>query len=404
VSRPGKQPGRLTPHLDLSGEQVLASKGLMRRRITVWAATLVCCLPLAAAVRAQKAEGAAEQSGRPSAPISWRDSLKQSAEWYAGDEAVRVADNVLLYQHEEGGWSKNIDMARVLSEQEKAALLKLKSETGSNIDNGATYTQLAYLARVYTARKLERHREAFLRGLDYLLAAQYENGGWPQYFPLRKGYYTHITFNDGAMVNVMRLLRDVARKRSNYRFVDEGRRLRAEKAVAKGVELILRAQVVVGGKRTVWGAQHDGATLAPAPARKFEPASLSAGESVGIVRFLMSLEDPDERVVEAVESAVEWFRKSRVAGLRWVERRDPSKPGGYAREAVADAQAPPVWARFYELQTNRPVFAGRDGVVRYNVMELDEERRNGYGWYVEEPAELLDKDYPSWRKKNREKP
>ncbi len=169
--------------------------------------------------------------------------------------------------------------------------------------------------------------------------------------------------------------------------------------MAKGVELILRAQVVVGGRRTVWGAQHDEVTLAPAPARKFEPASLSAGESVGIVRFLMSIADPDERVVESVESAVEWFRKSRVAGLRWVERRDASKPGGYAREAVADAQAPPVWARFYELGTNRPVFAGRDGVVRYNVSELDEERRNAYGWYVEEPAELLDKDYPSWRKK-----
>ena len=381
----------------------------MKKRIRVLA-IVVWSLAAASASPAQKAgdaksagtkanETAAAANSSSPKSIHWRDSLKQAPEWYATDEAVRIADNVILYQHDEGGWSKNIDMARVLTERERAELARAKSETGSNIDNGATYTQLAYLARVYTARKLERHREAFLRGLDYLLAAQYPNGGWPQYYPLRKGYYTHITFNDGAMINVMRLLRDVARKRSNYRFVDEERRARAEEAVERGVELILKTQVVVNGRRAVWGAQHDAETLAPAPARKFEPASLSAGESVGIVRFLMSLENPGARVAESIESAVEWFRKSQINGLRWVERRDPSKPGGYARAAISDPKAPPVWARFYEIGTNRPVFAGRDGVVRYSVAEIDEERRNGYSWYVEEPAELLDKDYPAWRKK-----
>lgn len=378
----------------------------MKKRITIPAAALALSLAAAVVAFAQK-DGASAPASKPPAPetqiINWRDSLKQSAEWYATDEAVRIADNVLLYQHEEGGWSKNIDMARVLDERERAELSKLKSETGSNIDNGATYTQLVYLARVYTARKLERHREAFRRGFDYLLRAQYDNGGWPQYFPLRKGYYTHITFNDGAMIGVMRLLRDVARKRPAYRFVDEERRARAERAVEKGIKLILKAQVVVAGRRTVWAAQHDEVTLAPAPARKFEPVSLSAGESVGIVRFLMGIENPDARVVESVESAVVWFRSSAVCGLRWIERRDSSKPGGYARASVADPKAPPIWARFYEIGTNRPVFAGRDGVVRYNVNEIDEERRNGYGWYVEEPAELLDKDYPAWREKRQKK-
>lgn len=380
---------------------MVTSYGVQQRRLmAVCAATVVWCLSLTLAAQQQQASPPPKQAAAATTrTISWSESLKQSPEWYASDEAVRVADNVLLYQHDEGGWSKNIDMARLLTEREQADLLKLKSETGSNIDNGATYTQLVYLARVYTARQQERHKEAFLRGLDYLLAAQYTNGGWPQYYPLRKGYYTHITFNDSAMINVMRLLRDVARKRSAYRFVDEARRLRAEKAVEKGVELILKAQVVVGGRRTVWGAQHDEVTLAPAPARKFEPAALSAGESVGIVRFLMSVEAPDARIVEAIEAAVEWFRKTRLSGVRWVERRDASKPGGYVREAVADPQAPPIWARFYEIGTDRPVFAGRDGVVRYNIAEIDEERRNGYGWYVEEPAELLDKDYPAWRKK-----
>ena len=64
---------------------------------------------------------------------------------------------------------------------------------------------------------------------------------------------------------------------------------------------------------------------------------------------------------------------------------------------VADPSAPPLWARFYELGTNRPMFCGRDGVKRYSLAEIEYERRNGYSWYTDSPAELLQKDYPAWR-------
>lgn len=335
----------------------------------------------------------------PTAPIKWDDCLNQKSEWYASDEAVRVADNVLLYQRDTGGWPKNIDMALSLSEQEKAALLKQKQEIDSTIDNAATYTQLTYLARVYTAKKLERHLDAFLKGVDYLLQAQYDNGGWPQYYPLHAGYYTHITYNDDAMIGVMRLLRDIARKKPAYAFVDEARRLKAEQAVGKGIECILKTQVVVEGKLTVWCAQHDEVTLAPAPARKFEPISLSGYESVGIVRFLMGIEHPDERVIEAIESAVAWFEKTKINGIRWIEKPDASKLHGFDRIAVKDSNAAPLWARFYEIGTNRPIFMGRDSIVKYDVSQIEDERRNGYRWYVDEPATLINKDYPAWRKK-----
>ena len=345
----------------------------------------------------------AQAEGTPAAAARWRDALKQKPEWYASDEAVRVGDNLLVYQRDAGGWPKNIDMAAVLTEKERAELVKQKGELDGDhaptIDNGATYTQLEFLARVYTARKLERHREAFLKGVDYLLKAQYENGGWPQYFPLRKGYYTHITYNDDAMANVLELLRDIARGHQPYAFVDAGRRQKAERAVALGVECILKTQVVVNGKLTVWGAQHDEVTFKPAPARKFEPVSLASKESVGITRFLMSVEQPDERVVKAVDSAIEWFKSAQLGGIRWLEKRDPTKPGGYERTLISDAAAPPLWARFYEIGTNRPVFEGRDQIVRYSVMEIEAERRNGYGWYTDEPSKLIEKDYPKWRKR-----
>jgi PelA/Pel-15E family pectate lyase len=295
--------------------------------------------------------------------------------WYTSAEALRVADNMILYQRDSGGWPKNIDLAKPLDEKARAALLTQKKEIDSTIDNGATYTQLSFLARVYTAQRQERHRESFLKGLDYLLKAQYPNGGWPQFYPNLHGYYKHITFNDNAMIGVMKLLRDVAAKKPAYAFVDEDRRAHATKAVDKGIECILKTQIVVNGRRTVWCAQHDEVTLAPAPARAYELVSLSGGESVEIVRFLMSIKDPSPAVVEAIESSIAWFEQSRL------------KDGS-------------TWARFYEIGNNRPIFVGRDGVVKYDLSQIEEERRTGYAWYVDWPAKLLNHDYPAWQKKH----
>jgi PelA/Pel-15E family pectate lyase len=324
-------------------------------------------------------------------PIKWHDALRQKAVWYGSTEAARIADNLVLYQRASGGWPKNIDMAAVLTESQRDAVAREKQLDDSPIDNGGTYTQLTFLAHVYTANGLARHKQSFLAGLDYLLKAQYGNGGWPQYFPLRHGYYQHITFNDDAMIGVLILLHGVARKTSAYLFVDEARRIRAQAAVAKGIECILQTQVIVDGKRTAWCAQHDEVTLAPAAARTFEPVSLSGLESVAIVRFLMEIERPDARVVTAIQSAVAWFKSAQLNGIRWIEAND--------HKVVADQNAPPLWARFYEIETNRPIFSGRDTVIRYNVAEIEAERRNGYRWYTGEPGKLLNHDYPAWLRK-----
>src|SRR5882724_10033656 len=332
-----------------------------------------------------------------STTIKWHDALRQKTVWYGSQEAGRIADNLISYQRHGGGWPKNIDMAAVITEPERAAIAKEKDAVDSTIDNGATYTQLIFLARVYTASKSERLKDSFLNGIDYLLKAQYDNGGWPQYYPLRTGYYTHITFNDDAMIGALRLLRDVAWKQPAYAFVDEVRRARAKTGVAKGIDCILKTQVIVHGQRKVWCAQHDEITLAPAAARTFEPVSLSGLESVGIVRFLMEIDHPDAQVVTAVESAVTWFRSSQLKGIRWVET-EATKTAERDHVVVPDPNAPPLWARFYEIETNRPIFSGRDRIIKYKVAEIEAERRNGYRWYTEDPAKLLNKDYPAWLK------
>jgi PelA/Pel-15E family pectate lyase len=324
----------------------------------------------------------------------WDDAQRQPVAWFRIDEGRRVVDNVLLYQFPSGGWPKNIDMAAPLDDAAKARLADRADE--STIDNGATVNQLRFLSRAIAATSDDRARDAFLKGFDYLLAAQYENGGWPQTYPNPRGYHAHITFNDNAMAGVLNLLRDAAMGRAPYEFVDAERRRRAEAAVDKGVDCILKCQVIVADRRTAWCAQHDEKTLAPATARAFEPVSLSGSESVGLVRFLMSIEQPSPEVIDAVRSAVAWLDSVQIKRVRVASVRTPAGPD---RAVVADETAGPLWARFYEIGTNRPIFTGRDGIVRYGYAEIERERRLGYAYYGNWPAQLLRREYPEWAAK-----
>jgi len=331
-------------------------------------------------------------------PISWGRCLAQKPEFYAGDEGVRIADNVLLYQRSTGGWAKGIDMARVLSDSDKARLRTGKDRQDSILDNGATHTQIRYLARVYDATRLERFKRGFLNGVDYLLKAQYPNGGWPQRYPNPRGYSRYITFNDNAMIGAMSVLRDIAEKKPGYKFVDEGRRRKAKETVRKGIECILRCQIVVNGRRTAWCQQHDEKTLEPRPARIYEKVSICGGESVGIVKFLMSIDNPTVEIIQAIQGAVAWFDRAKLTGIRQINKPDDSERG-YDKVIIKDATAPPIWARFYQIGTNRPIFCGRDGKIKDTLAEIEHERRTGYSWYGRGPAELLAKDYPAWQKK-----
>lgn len=316
--------------------------------------------------------------------------LKNPDEWFAGSEAKRLAENVLSHQSDLGGWPKNIDTTatRYVGERKKLA---------PTFDNGASTGELRFLARMVRATSDARYRDAFDKGLTYILEAQYANGGWPQYFPPPKiSYHRHITFNDNAMTRLLEFLRD-CKTSDGFPFLPEERRLAAGEAFDRGIQCILKCQVRVNGKLTVWCAQHDEVDFRPRPARSFELASLSGSESVGIVRLLMSVERPGADVVTAVDAAVAWFASAKLGGLRVVDQDDARSPTGKNKVAVKDPAAPPLWARFYEIETNRPFFADRDGVAKYDLSEIGYERRNGYAWYGNWPQRLLDREYPAWK-------
>jgi pectinesterase len=327
-----------------------------------------------------------------------RNAPRYTDEFLKTNEARRIAENVLLYQQTTGGWPKNIVMERVISSADSLALISEKENVNeSTIDNDATSTEIRFLTRMYVCNGDRKYLDAAVEGINYILKAQYDNGGWPQFWPRNYGYYTHITYNDNAMVNVLELLREVYTGKAPYDTLPKEMRRKARKAFDKGIECILKTQIRdKNGQLTVWCAQHDENTLAPAPARAYELSSYSGGESVDIVLLLMSLEKPGKRVKQAIEGAVKWFEDNKIVNLKKESFTTPDGQPDYRMVKCTDGE--PIWARFYDLETGAPFFSDRDGKKVPDVSLIGHERRNGYAWYNSRGQKVL-QQYEKWKRR-----
>ena len=117
------------------------------------------------------------------------------------------------------------------------------------------------------------------------------------------------------------------------------------------------------------------------------------------MRFLMRVKNPSERIKQAIVSAVDWFNLVKIEGYKYVDIDAPKEPKGKDKVILPEAGST-IWARFYEIGTNRPFFSGRDSIKKYAVAEIESERRNGYAWYGTWPEKLLKTEYPEWIKRN----
>ncbi|UOQ68924.1 pectate lyase [Hymenobacter volaticus] len=314
-----------------------------------------------------------------------------------------IAERMLFYQRTDGGWPKAIGDAKVdykhpLSTVQKATLTDDAGRNDATIDNNATTREITYLLHAFTTTSNPTYRRAAERGISYLLQMQYSNGGFPQFYPDKSSYRHQITYNDDAMVRVLTLLRAVVERKGDYASVEQDLRLKAQQAVERGIACILQTQYVQHGKLTAWCAQYDEKTLLPAKARTFELPSLSGSETVGIVEFLMYIENPSPAVRRSITSAVEWLTAVKIAGYAVKTIQDPKLPKGYDRVIVAEPGAT-MWARFYDLETNKPIYVGRNSEKKNSLAEIEYERRTGYGYAGTWPATLLTKDYPAWQQK-----
>lgn len=322
--------------------------------------------------------------------------LRESAAWYATEDARTIADHIVQWQGVTGGWTKGGDYSRD----------PLPSDAHHDVwsagtfDNDSTIEEMRFLALVSHAAaqkndatpRLPVWRASFLRGLSYIFDSQYPNGGFPQIYPLVGSYHDAVTFNDDAMLHILKLLQDIGARRAEFAFLPPEQVALARERLDAGVRCVLACQLRdKNGRPTIWGQQHDALTLKPCAARNFEPASECSYESTGLVRFLMDMNNPDPAIVAAVEGAMDWFAHHALHGVSW-DRRSPAGTG-----LVAKTGAPTLWARFYEFDSGRPVFGERDRTSHYDVAELSLERRNGYGWFNTAPSELLPR-YATWKK------
>jgi PelA/Pel-15E family pectate lyase len=309
----------------------------------------------------------------PNFPTAWWPGISHKPDsWYCSEEGIRIAENILSWQDKAtGGWPlMNTTREMNTGDPNQAGPWGVK---GALV--GSTINEIRFLARAFQNTGDKRYKTALIDGIHFILNAQYPSGGWPHVYPVPAGsYHRYATYNDDEMSDLMGLLDEVATI-DDFNFLDVDFRNTAARAFDNGVDFILKSQIVVNGQLTAWCQQHDEVTYEPRPARAFEPAAITGGESAGVLILLMSIEDPSPGVVSAVEAGVLWYRQSQIDGLEYVRESGDS----YILE---NPDAPPLWARFYEIETNRPIFAGRDGVIKYNLVEIEQERRAGYMWYT----------------------
>ena len=279
---PSAQQSAWTDYLERSQRQMRADKDFLQSEMCVQGLTNFIVPPSGHSAK--------------SIPLGNRKS------WYRSAEARRIADIIVSFQTPAGGWGKNLDMTEHLRAPGESFAPNNNSRLlGTNdfdlahdaswdyvgtFDNDATITELNFLAKFIAANGTNQ-TASFLRGLDYIFAAQYPNGGWPQVWPLQGGYHDTITFNDDAMVNILNLLQNISAGKNEFSFVPEKSRVLAAASLKHGIECVLATQIVVDGRRTVWCQQHDALTLQPASARNYEMPSQVSSESANIMKFLM---------------------------------------------------------------------------------------------------------------------
>ncbi|PWS27701.1 pectate lyase [Pedobacter yonginense] len=318
---------------------------------------------------------------------------------YAQTATDSTADKMLVYQLGNGGWPKQLEDKSVVDyalplTPELLEKIKSTKDLHATFDNKATSREVVYLIKAFKKSQNKAYLKAAEKGIDYILMAQYANGGWPQYYPDKALYRSEITYNDDAMINVLNILQDIATQKNDFELVNPEYIKKAETAVAKGINCILKTQVKQSGNPSIWAAQYDKDSMLPAKARNFEPASLSTSESVGVVRFLMRINQPSLQIKNAIAAAIKWFDANKIVGYRFDRETDP-KTKVKTAALVADNTAM-VWARFYDIDKNIPIFGDRDNTIKLKLEDLIPERRNGYAWYGNWAQKLIEKEYPKW--------
>jgi len=298
------------------------------------------------------------------------------------DAAHQAGTCLVRGQLRSGGWDYRIEFdpqrrPRYAYRVDPPTAAKQPANT-STLDDDVTQSALRFLMRLDQTLRFEdvKIHEAVEVGLKTLLAVQYPNGAWPQRFteppdpakfPVKKASYpeswsrtwphedyrSHYTFNDNTSADTIETLLLAAEIYNEPRY---------RAAAEKGGDFILLAQMPE--PQPAWAQQYN-AQMHPAWARKFEPPSITGGESQGVLRVLVRLARAtgNKKYLEPIPAAAAYLKRSLL-------------PNGQL-------------ARFYELKTNKPLYFTKDYQLTYD----DSDMPTHYGFKVSPSFDRIQREY-----------
>jgi hypothetical protein len=245
-------------------------------------------------------------------------------------------------QRTHGGWDHRVDVAH-LDAGSKTAIRK---EGHCTFDDNITQGALSFLMSMDEVIDEPWLSEAIELGLDFMMKSQFENGAWPQWYPLRGGYHDDYTFNDNAINDCISVMLKAHRLYGNRVYLQTARR---------GGDFIILSQLPP--PQSGWAQQYDH-DLKPAWARSFEPPGVCSAVTIRNIRTLVDLYlcTRDKKYLEPIPPALAWLDNSKIGDGKW--------------------------ARLYEEGTNIPIYGDReDGdKVHYDYGQISERERTSYGW------------------------
>lgn len=297
------------------------------------------------------------QSGTPMVGMTYLDAYEATKDKFYLEVAEKAADALIFGQRPTGGWHYMVDFEpKGVQEWYKNQASKFKwgmeeqrfFNGNATFDDGNSQNAIRFLLRLYLISKNEKYKQPILKGLNFILTAQYPNGAFPQRFPLHydfvhdgfPDYTSYYTLNDGATVTAIQVLVDAYENLGDKKYLV---------AAKRAVDFLIAVQGPED--QGAWAEQYHPDTMQPIKARTHEPAGFVVRESEQVIETLEMFYEMtgDRRYLRPIPLCLNWFDRLN-------------------KEAIEFKRTP---ARYYELGTNLPVY----------VLRTEKTYTEGYGIY-----------------------